>query len=71
MKLVQKKVWVTVLTCTLCGEQEEMWHHQVKPTKASYPSSGEWKGWSLTPEVCFFCRNSLEGQIYIKGKKNG
>lgn len=63
MKVIQKKVWVTVFTCCSCGHKKEMWHYgaKEKPTKSSYPSSGEWDGWDLQQEKCLSCKPNLNG----------
>lgn len=56
IKVVQRKVWVTVFTCR-CGRSKEMWHYGEKkrPDRSSYPSSGKWNGWDLCDERCPSC----------------
>ncbi len=62
VKVIQRKVWVTVFTCQ-CGRQVEMWHYgeEERPTEASYPSSGQWGGWDLRSERCLSCVSGGEG----------
>lgn len=63
MKIVQRKVWVTELTCCTCGQKED-YHHgeEGKPSKypsSDYPSSGVWNGWDLAAEKCFTCKDRV------------
>lgn len=62
MKIIQRKVWVTIFNCE-CGQSEEMWHHgeKNKPTNISYPSSGRWSGWNLKTEECPQCIYAKQG----------
>ena len=70
-EVVQKKVWVTILTCKQCGKQEQIWHHgEGKPTEDSYPTSGEWNGWNLKKDLCFSCNRQIANSEEVKRMKS-
>ena len=64
-KLVQRKVWVSVVTCSKCKDKQEFWHHgetNKKNAIADWPSQF-WNGWYLgkkDEELCAHCWYELE-----------
>jgi len=60
-KLVQRKVWVSIVTCSKCKRKDEFWHHgETDKEEATQDWTTEsWNGWSTVKdeELCPTCAN--------------